>query len=489
MFSPLKCNTMKRFLKVACIFFIWFGLGTASILSAATSPKPNIVLILADDYGWGSVGCYGGKGLRTPNLDKLATQGRLFRNAYATGSVCSPTRYALMTGRYFWRTSVKDGKVLPGNGPLHIETNRMTLASLCKSQGYRTAIIGKWHLGIGMQEKTDWDKPLKPGPQAVGFDYFYGLGANIGNQPGYLLNNERVITNASDGAINLQKEPERVMSNLTAQAVSWIEMKDKTPFFLYFAPNGVHEPVTPRKDFESSKFGKYGDFIEELDWTVGEVLQALDRNNLSENTLVIFSSDNGGVAHPQNPKAGAAMKAGLAINGILRGGKHDIYEGGFREPYIVRWPGKVSAGTTCDEIVSLSDTLATLASILKTPIPSGNGEDSLDVSSAWLGISSKKPVRESIVLQDSLGNYAIRQGPWKLIERENPPKFVPRGAKGTRQAAKTAQLQDELYNLEKDPSESKNVAAEHPEIVNRLRQILTTTRDQGAKHKKVDPKL
>ena len=468
---------MKTFLRgVGLLLSIWF-IG----LAHAETTRPNIVFILADDFGWGSVGCYGGKGLRTPNLDKLATQGRLFRNAYATGSVCSPTRYALMTGRYFWRTSVKDGMVLPGDGPLHIEANRTTLASLCKSQGYRTAAIGKWHLGLGSLPKTDWSAPLAPGPLTVGFDYFFGLGANIGNKPGYFLNNERTITNQSEGAINVYKEPERVMSNLTAQAVSWIEKKDQKPFFLYFAPNAVHEPIVPTTEFGSSKFGKYGDFIEELDWAVGEVTKALDRNHLTENTLLVFSSDNGGVAHPQNPMSGAAMKAGLAINGILRGGKHDIYEGGFREPYIVRWPGKVPAGTTCDDIVSMADTLATFAAILKTKVSAGNGEDSVDVSSSWFGTANGKPGRESIVMQDASANYAIRKGPWKLIERENPPKFVPRGAKGERRMAKAQKegaQKDELYNLQKDPSETKNVASEHPEIVKRLRNLLATTRDK-----------
>ncbi len=473
---------MKRLLSAVAVFLSLATLG--QIQSQAAEAKPNIIFILADDYGWGSAAGFGGKGLRTPNLDKLASQGRVFHNAYATGSVCSPTRYAVMTGRYYWRTSVKDGMVLPGDCPLHIETNRTTLASLCKSQGYRTAAIGKWHLGIGVNGKTDWNGSLKPGPLAVGFDYFFGLGANIGNPPGYFLQNEHALTNLASGGINVHKEPERVMSNLTAQAVAWIEKKEKAPFFLYFTPNAVHEPIVPTSEFGGSKFGKYGDFIEELDWAVGQITQALDRNQLAENTLLIFSSDNGGVVHTQNPSAGAAMKAGLAINGILRGGKHDIYEGGFREPYIVRWPGKVPAGTTSDEVISLCDTLATLASILKVSIPSGNGEDSLDVSSAWLGVNSEKPARESIVMQDASAIYAIRRGSWKLIERENPPTFATRGAKGERRkakASKTAVLHDELYNLTKDPSETKDIAADHPEIVKRLRKLLTSIRDEGTR--------
>lgn len=481
-----RMNTFSKFAATVA-----FALGLVqSNLAAATNP-PNIVVILADDFGWGSVNCYGGKGLKTPNLDRLAKEGRLFKNAYATGSVCSPTRYALMTGRYYWRTSVKDGMVLPGDSPLHIETNRLTLASLAKSKGYKTAAVGKWHLGLGLAQKTDWNAPLTPGPLSVGFDYFFGLGANIGNPPPVFIENEKLF-NQSPGeivsikggknktGINTQQSPEEVMPTLTDKCMQWISENKASPFFLYFAPNAIHEPIVPTTDFTGSKFGKYGDFIHELDWSVGKILETLDKHKLADNTLIIFTADNGGVARPQNPNAGAAMKAGLAINGILRGGKHDIWEGGFREPFIVRWPGKVLAGTTCDDIVSMTDIAATMASVLKTKIPSGNAEDSFDVSNSFFG--KGKPTRNFIVLQDASSIYAIRQGPWKLIERENPPKFKLRGAKGEKRMAKASKespAKDELFNLVEDPSEIKNVAAEHPDVVKELRKLLSTTRDQG----------
>jgi arylsulfatase A-like enzyme len=280
--------------------------------------------------------------------------------------------------------------------------------------------------------------------------------------------------------IKVERVPEEVMPKLTGKCVDWIAENKSTNFFLYFAPNAVHEPIVPTGDFKGSLFGKYGDFIHELDWSVGEILKTLDKYNLTENTLVIFTSDNGGVAQLQNPDAGAAMKAGLKINGILRGGKHEIWEGGFREPFIVRWPGKVPAGTTCDDVVSASDVLATLASILKTTVPSGNGEDSLDVSSSFF--ANGKPARESIVLQDASANYAVRQGDWKLIERENAPPVPARNAKGERKAKakKAGPQQDELYNLADDPSEKNDVAAKHPNIVNRLRKILRETRDKSS---------
>jgi arylsulfatase A len=484
---------MCPLLKAVARLLLAFILFTQTNLQAAdASRKPNIIVILADDYGWGSVGCYGGKGLQTPNLDRLAREGRLFKNAYATGSVCSPTRYALMTGRYYWRTSVKDGMVLPNDSPLHIETNRVTLASLVRGQGYKTAAVGKWHLGLGLGAKTDWGAPLKPGPLSVGFDYFFGLPANIGFPPPTYVENEKLANGPPSRANIAGEKParetdsalirseEEVMPKLVDKCVQWIEANRKQPFFLYFAPNAVHEPIVPTSNFNGSRFGKYGDFISELDWSVGQILDALQKNKLTENTLVIFTSDNGGVARSQNPNAGAAMKAGLAINGPLRGGKHDIWEGGFREPFIVRWPGKVPAGTTCDDIVSTVDIAATLAGILKTNIPKGNAEDSFDVSSSFFG--KGKAAREFIILQDASANYAIRQGPWKFIERENAPTFPLRGAKGERRKAKAAKeepTQDELYNLIEDPGETRNVAGEHPDLVKELRQRLATTRDRG----------
>lgn len=479
---------------VLLVMLAGWSRGLADLSAAEKNQKPNIVVILADDYGWGSVGCYGGKGLQTPNLDRLAREGRMFKHAYASGSVCSPTRYALMTGRYYWRTSVKDGKVLSGSAPLHIETNRTTLASLCKSQGYRAAVIGKWHLGLGTNDKVDWNAPLKPGPLAVGFDYFYGLSANYGNQPNAYVENEQLLGRIPGQAVELdgegkegktvgikdQRVDDEVMSRLTDKCVDWIGQNCKSPFFLYYAPVAVHEPITPSAKFTGSQFGKYGDFIHELDWSVGQLLAALDKCRVADNTLVIFTSDNGGVAQLKNPNAGAAMKAGLAINGILRGGKHDIYEGGFREPFLVRWPGKVPAGTVCDDIVSATDVLATLAGVLNTTVPKGSGEDSFDVSTSFFGTTKGKPVRDYVVLQDAQANYAIRQGQWKLIERENAPPVPLRNSKVARvQARKDSGMKDELYSMTTDPSEKENVADKQPEVVKRLRKLLSQTRDQG----------
>ncbi len=484
----------EQALHVAALLFF-----TMTVVVALAESKPNIVLILADDYGWGSVGCYGATGVKTPNLDRLAREGRRFTHAYAPGSVCSPTRYGLMTGRYYWRTPVKDGKVLPGVAPLHIETNRLTLASLCKSQGYRTAGFGKWHLGMTSNRVTDWSGILKPGPSEIGFDYFYGMAANIGSGPHSFIENSQVTggipgepiivqggSREGDTTTGIKKpwKPDQVMASLTTRVTGWIETNSARPFFVYFAPNAVHEPIVPNPQFTNSPRGKYGDFIHELDWSVGQILATLDKLKLAENTLVIFTSDNGGVVNPNNENASAAIKAGLKINGELRGGKHSEWEGGFREPFIVRWPGKVPSDTVSDQVICLTDTLATIASLLNVPLPKGNAEDSLDVLPAFTEKSPGAPVRDHVILQAADATYTIRMGEWKFVERANAPQFESvRNKKKTEQAAKkkknAAQQKDELYNLNLDPSETKDVIADNAELAAKMKKLLIESRDHG----------
>jgi arylsulfatase A-like enzyme len=471
--------------------------GLVLLLSAAGAEKPNIVVILSDDYGWGSLGCYGAPTvLKTPNLDRLAKEGRRFTHAYAPGSVCSPTRYGLMTGRYYWRTSIKDGEVLPGNAPLHIEPERMTLASLCKSQGYRTAAFGKWHLGLGTEQRADWNKPLTPGPRTIGFDYFFGLAANPWNGPHSFIENEQLtgripgqtvaITGqremATTSGIERPWKEMEIMATLTAKVTGWMEANREEPFFVYYAPNAIHEPVAPNPTFTGSPFGKYGDFIHELDDSVGHVLSTLDRLKLTDNTLVIFSSDNGGVVNRNNPNAAAAMDAGLPINGPLRGGKHDEWEGGFREPFLVRWPGHVPAATVSEQVICLTDVLATLANVLSVPLPKGNAEDSFDISRAFFEKEPGTAVRDHVVVQSAHTTYAIRSNDWKLVERTAAPHVEPRNQKKAALEAKRKQqapLQDELFNLKQDPAEQTNVVAANREVAAKLKQRLVEARDRG----------
>jgi arylsulfatase A len=471
-----------------------------SVLSIAAAPaNPNVVIILSDDYGYGSAACFGASGLKTPNLDRLAREGRRFTQAYAPGSVCSPTRYGLMTGRYYWRTSIKDGEVLPGNAPLHIETNRLTLASLCKSQGYRTAAFGKWHLGLGTEpRRTDWSGTLKPGPLEIGFDYFFGLGSNPWTGPHSFIENHEVLgslpgqpvvvqagtkqQNTTSGIKEAWREDD-IMKALTAKLVGWLNQQDSgKPFFLYYAPNAVHRPVVPNSKFTGSQFGIYGDFIHELDWSVGEILGALDRRKLADNTLVIFTSDNGGVVNRNNEEVAKAMDAGLAINGPLRGGKHDVWEGGFREPFLVRWPGRVPANTVSDQIICLTDVLASLAGVLKVPLPKNSAEDSFDLSRAFAETKPGAPVRDHVIVQAADGTYAIRQGDWKLVERVDAPKFDHRNAKKAQQAekkAKTSPKQDELFNLKDDPAETRSLTPANADRVAQMKKYLNEARSRG----------
>jgi arylsulfatase A-like enzyme len=472
------------------------NLVAASGQGAAT--RPNIVVILSDDFGWGSLGCYGAPESKTPNLDRIAREGRRFTQAYAPGSVCSPTRYGLMTGRYYWRTSVKDGEVLPGNAPLHIEPSRLTLASLCKQQGYHTAAFGKWHLGMGSEpRRVDWSGTLKPGPLEIGFDYFFGLASNPWSGPQSYIENYEVlgkipgqkvtVTGNREGAatagIEEQWQESEIMRTLTEKVVGWLEKQDADkPFFVYYAPNAVHRPIAPNARFSGSAFGSYGDFIHELDWSVGEILGVLDRRGLAGNTLLVFTSDNGGVANERmQDEISAAREKGLLVNGSLRGGKHDVWEGGFREPFLVRWPSRVPAGTISQQVICHTDLLATFAGILNVPLPKGAAEDSFDVGRAFTEEQPGRPVRDHVILQSADATYAIRMGDWKLVERVNRPVFEHRNRKQAAQAAKKARsapAEDELFNLADDPRETANVVNANVDRLATMRRVLSESRHQ-----------
>ncbi len=465
--------------------------------------KPNVVVILSDDLGWGSIGCYGANPelVKTPNLDRLAKEGRRFTDANTTSSVCSPTRYALLTGRYCWRTSLQS-EVLGTTSPLHIETSRLTIASMLKSQGYNCAAVGKWHLGYGTAERCDFTKELKPGPLEIGFDYHFGVPANHGDVSGvyvenhwvYGLNKESLSTpsppyvtmgqqkgqNVKAFDINAPKRiDDEVMETLTNKMVGWIQQqKADNPFFVYFTPVAVHNPITPSKETAGkSKGGPFCDFIQDLDISVGRVLDALDKQGLAENTLVIFSSDNGGVNKPTGDTAqNAARDAGLKPVGPFRGGKHDVWEGGFRVPYLVRWPGRIPADTVCDETISIVDTLASIAKVadVKLPSPSEGAEDSFDISKAWMNEKYEGDLRPDLIVHSADGNFAIRQGDWKWIEGVPADDVRPASKK-----ARANQMSRMLYNLKQDVVESIDLSKKHPDEVNRLESLLVRYRNGG----------
>ena len=485
---------MRRFL--LCL------LALTTSLSAAE--KPNVVVILTDDLGWGSVGCYGADPalVSTPNIDRLAKEGRRFTDANTTSSVCSPTRYALMTGRYCWRTPLIS-EVLSTVAPLHIETTRLTVASMLKSQGYNCAAVGKWHLGYGTAEKCDFTKELKPGPLEIGFDYHFGVPSNHGDITGTYVENHWVygLNKESPSApsppyvtmgqqkgktvktldLNAPKRiDDEVMATLTDKLVGWIgQQSAEKPFFVYFTPVAVHNPITPSKQTAGkSKGGPFCDFISDLDISVGRVLDALDKQGLTENTLVLFSSDNGGVNKPENLTLvqNVAQQAGLKPVGPFRGGKHDVWEGGFRVPYLVRWPGHVPAGSVCDETISIVDTLASIAAITGAALPkvSEGAEDSHDVSKAWLGASFESPIRPDVIVHSAAGNFAIRKGSHKWIEGIPADDVKPAAKK-----AHADQFKPQLYDLKADIAETQDLSARQPNVAKELEALLNRYRNGG----------
>ena len=489
-------------------------------LTAQAADRPNIVVILADDYGYGSAGCYGAdpKLVRTPSIDRLATEGRRFTDGNTTSSVCSPTRYSLLTGRYCWRTTLTQ-EVLGTFSPLHIETNRFNLASLLKQKGYHTAAVGKWHLGYGKENedpkwRTEYKAELSPGPLDIGFDYHFGVPSNHGDLTGVFVEN-RFVYGLRSGQIPAgmklagpaadsddyqatygsedtesgkarileieapRRKKERVMKVLTDKATTWLEAQPKDhPFFLYFTPVAVHAPVTPDKDLAGkSAAGLYGDWIHELDQSVGRILATLDKMGATKDTLVIFTSDNGGVFKPENERLlqTAAFKAGLKVNGTIRGGKHDVWEGGFKVPFIVRWPGKVTAGSTATQMVSLVDILATTAEIVGEPLPAKErgAEDSRSFLPALVGAADAKG-REDMIVHSADGVFALRKGRLKWIEGV-PVDEIKDGAR----KAHKDQYRSQLYDTVVDPAETKDVSGEHPDVVAELKDLLRRYRDGG----------
>ena len=489
-------------------------------LTASGADRPNIIVILADDYGYGSAGCYGAdpKLVRTPAIDRLAADGRRFTDGNTTSSVCSPTRYSLLTGRYCWRTTLKH-EVLGTFSPLHIEPTRVNLASLLKQKGYRTASVGKWHLGYGKENedpkwRTEYKAELSPGPLDIGFDYHFGVPSNHGDLTGVYVEN-RFVYGLRSGQIPAgmklagpaadsddyqatygpedtesgkakileidapRRKKERVMKVLTDKATDWLEAQPKDqPFFLYFAPVAVHNPITPDKDLAGkSAAGPYGDWIHELDQSVGRILATLDKMGATKDTLVLFTSDNGGVFRPENERLlqTTAIKAGLKINGTFRGSKHDVWEGGFKVPFIARWPGKVPAGSTAPQMVSVVDILATTAEIVGTPLPTKEfgAEDSRSFLPVLTGAADAKG-REDMIIHSADGVFAVRKGRWKWIEGV-PVEEIKDGVRKTRKD----QFRSQLYDTVADPAETKDVSAEHPEVVAELRDLLRRYRDGG----------
>lgn len=505
------------------------NVGPYPSLQAAT--RPNIVVILADDLGFGDVSCNNPQSkIATPHVDRLAAEGMRFVDAHTPSAVCSPTRYGLLTGRYAWRTRMKSG-VLDGLSPPLIEPQRMTVASLLKEQGYSTGCIGKWHLGLqwtrsdGQSETADrgqspgvrtgrdidYTRPFTGGPLEVGFERYFGISASLNMPPFCYLRDDRVVhlpvlaqpsirdTNfaATDEGVRSPDFTIRsVVPRLTGEALTFIEDQaakpERKPFFLYVALTSPHLPVVVNDEYRGkSQAGEYGDFVVETDAVLGAILETLDRTGLARDTLVLFTSDNGGVYHYWNAQEADDVRhykvsgRGLHIqqfghqgNAHLRGTKADIWEGGHRVPFIVRWPEHTPAGSVSQELVELTDLLATVADIVGVDLPSGAGPDSRSIVPALLESAPDKPLREFSVHHSISGVFAIRQGPWKLVpdHRGSAGFSQPRQLDPATEGGPPGQL----YNLASDPSESRNVYAEHPEVVARLTGLLKTIQDKDS---------
>jgi arylsulfatase A-like enzyme len=467
--------------------------GHAAVAGKGPDKLPNIIYILADDLGIGDVRAFNpGSKIPTPNIDGLAKEGRRFTDAHSGSAVCSPTRYGILTGRYCWRTELKAG-VLTYSSNCLIDPDRMTVPSLLKSQGYETACIGKWHLGLERRgTKIDYRKGISFGPNQVGFDYaFYAectpslkvKGNHVfdggidpsGASPEQLgsawIENGKVMPEC----LRNWKQNE-VGPTITSKALEVIDrhVQSKTdkPLFMYLALSAVHNPVAPAEFCKGkSGIGEYGDFVCEVDWTVGEVLKSLAKNKMAENTLVIFTSDNG--ADKGGVKANLE-KLGHQVSAIYRGCKADIFEGGHRIPFIARWPGKVKAGSSSDEVICLNDLLATCAALTGTKIPANSGEDSYNILPVLLGNKTQRPIREATVHHSLFGAFAIRQGQWKLILSPDSggwsaPK--PGTAKGLPPV--------QLYDLKNDIAEKTNLQDKHPEIVKQLTELLEKYKSEG----------
>ncbi len=478
---------------------------------APPAKPPNIVVILADDLGYGSLNSYGAdrKLVRTQQIDRLAEEGVRFTQAYAPSSVCSPTRYGVLMGRYPWRTELKVG-VVNEPDPLWPSTDSMNLPKWLKARGYATATIGKWHLGYGTNRHTrsveDWINTTTPGPEVLGFDYSFNVPQNHGDMLGVYFENGKVAGyDSQDQLVGLQSMAQknygkttygvpfvgfdvpqrvdsRVMEQISARAIEWMKQQvaeGDGPFFLYFTPVAVHEPITPSVETTgSSGVGPYGDFIHDLDGSVGQILDALDEMGISDDTVVVFTSDNGGEipGNRDTPQA-LAVRKGLAINGTLRGDKHTIWEGGTRVPLIVRLPKGYQArgGTVSDALVNLTDVFATIVDLVGDgdKLPDGAGPDSVSFLPAIrMDRVQGKALRTNSVTANVNGILAIRSGDWKWIEG-----ILPEGFQGVSAADET---RPQLYNLRDDPEETRDVSLQNPDIVERLRQELKAVRESKA---------
>jgi arylsulfatase A len=456
-----------------------------SMQSSICNRRPNVIYILADDMGYGDVSCLNSESqISTIHLDQMAKEGMVCTDAHSSSAVCTPSRYSILTGRYNWRSTLKKG-VLGGYSRPLIEEDRMTVASLFKSAGYKTACIGKWHLGLGWASNSedpadiDYTQGITSGPTHFGFDSFFGISASLDMPPYVYIENDRVtsmpnrVTRNDDNMAWWREGPtgedfkhEEVLPRCTDKVLETIEGAGDSPFFIYFPLPAPHTPILPASEY-LGKSGTiaYGDFVLMCDNVVGQIVQKLEACGLSEHTIVIFTSDNG-----CSPRANyeELSQFGHHPSYIFRGHKADIYEGGHHVPFLVKWPEAINAGSVSQEPVCLVDLMATLADIIDIPVPDEAGEDSVSHLPIWLDSALTAPLREAIVHHSINGSFSIRKGDWKLElcpgsgGWSNPkPGYEPDDAPAI-----------QLYNLRDDIGEQVNVQERYPEVVKQLRELL-----------------
>ena len=497
-----------RFLFLSALLAFVCGLTTlcctASAVAAEKSNDPNIIYILADDMGYGDIKALNPEcKIATPHLDQLARGGMVFTDAHTSSSVCTPTRYGVLTGRYNWRSRLKSG-VLWGLSRRLIEQDRMTVPSMLKQHGYYTAAVGKWHLGMdwtlkdggiaiekSYNKKTnpgwdvDYSKPIQNGPNSVGFDYFYGISASLDMPPYVYIENNKcqgipTVTKAffRDGPAHKDFEAIDVLPRITEKTVQIIDehaaaSKKGKPFFIYFPLNAPHTPILPTPEWQGkSGINAYCDFVMQVDDTVGQVMQALKKQGIHENTLVIFTADNG-CSPAANFKEMADKDHQPSYR--FRGHKADIYEGGHRVPFIANWPARVKAGTHSDQLICLTDLMATAADIVGAKLPDNAGEDSVSILPALEG-KDTQPVREAAVHHSIRGAFSIRKDHWKLELCPGSGGWsFPKPGKDDLSQLPPIQL----YDLNADLNEQKNLQSEYPEVVKELTDLLQNYVDRG----------
>jgi arylsulfatase A-like enzyme len=508
----MKNKKMKT--QIILIFLI--SVFTFTNCTIKEEQKPNIVIIYADDMGYGDLNCQNPDSkIPTPNLNKLATEGMLFTDAHSSSGICSPSRFALLTGTYHWRRA---HGIVGSFGKPMFKTTDITLPQVLKEDGYSTACIGKWHLGwdwkiknkpsgertywgktrkVYLPEDIDWSEPLKGGPLDRGFDYYFG--DDVINFPPYAwIENERFLEIPNDffefnefereakeidwdsrpGPKVKGWDPYEVLPTLTKKTIEWIgKQNSKKPFFLYLALPSPHMPIIPNDEFDGkSRAGAYGDFVFQTDWIAGEVLKALKENGFEENTIVIFSSDNG----PESIAWERAEKYDHFSMGQFRGLKRDVWEGGHHVPFIVKWPGKISAGTVSDEVISQIDIMATLAEMVNIKLPENAAPDSYNLLPVLKGEKYASPLREATIHNTSNEVWGIRKGDWLFINnhtgsatRKAPDSFLKlRGYTDF-------DTPGILFNMKEDPEQRVNLYNEYPEKVQKLSRLIEVYKEQG----------